>query len=297
MCDNKTTNILSLTNTSTIKLCKPYESAKTLSSCTYEYNQCCGTSCAAQRILITLSTPKSLCEFKIDQDNDPTTKIIKLDKMDHHHITSMSQYGKSIIGISNYGFNIYMCDQHNVTTQIFARDNSNLECSVIELLSKKNISTHKINIVGIYMRAHILFFIVFQSHDTSRNMYIMSVPICYCDDTPKYDQSKIAIHGSYDIYKLSMCNNICNKYAKNMTVMNVTVGPRNELYILSSYGKGGYIWKIEYFLNLSSYSVIMKCVTQKINCSPRTITYINNKFIVLTNPNKCGDDVTMYTFM
>jgi hypothetical protein len=252
----------------------------------------------SQRILVTLSTPKSLCEFKIDQDNDPTTKIIKLDKMNCHHITSMSQYGKSIIGISDYGFNIYICDQHNVTTQIFARDNSNLECSIIELLNKKNIAAaDKINIVGAYMRGHTLFFIIFQSCGTLRVMHIMSVPICYCRCAPKYDQSKIEIHGSYDMYKLSLCNNICKKHAKNMTVMNATVGPHNELYILSSYGKGGYIWRIEYFPNLSSYSMIMKCVTQKIDCSPRTITFVNNKFIVLTNPNKCGDFVTMYTFM
>jgi hypothetical protein len=249
-------------------------------------------------MLITLSTPKSLCEFKIDQDNDPTTKIIKLDKMNCLHITSMTQYGKYIIGVSNYGFNLHVCDQHNVTTQLYARDNSNLECSVINHLNEKGLSTshNKLNIVGVFMKGHSLYFIVFQSCDKKRIMHIMSVPICYCGCALKYDQNKLIVHESYDIYKLSLCNNICDKRAKNMTVMNVSVGSQNDLYVLTSYGKGGYVWKIDFFLNLSAYSMNMKLVTHKINCKPRTISCVNKKIIVITSPNKCGEYVTMFTY-
>lgn len=294
MCDS----ILTLTKTSTVKICKPYKCSKTLSSIVYDFCQCNGTPCASKRILVTLSAPKSLCEFKIDTDNDPTTKIIKLDKMNCLHITSMIQYGDSIIGVDSYGFDIYICDKNNSTKQLYARNNSNLECSVINLLNDKGICTdkHKLNITGLFMKGWILHFIVFQSKCTSRVMHIMSVPICYCGDSPKYDSQHLTLHSSYDIYKSSLCHNICEKRARNMTVMNITLGPQNDLYVLTSYGKGGYIWKIDYFPNLISYSVNLKLATSKINCKPRTISYVNNKIMVLTNPNKCGDDITMYTY-
>ena len=292
MCDN----ILTLLKTTSVKICNPHKCSKTLGAAIHDFCICNGNPCSLKRILVTFSTPESLCEFKIDNDNDPATKIIELNKMMCLNITSMVQFIKLIIGVNEYKFNIYSCDENNVTTQIYSRDNSTLECSVIKLLSEKGLKKcgSTLYVTGLFMMSNLLFMIVFQSKESFRMMHIMSIPLCYCSDTLKYDSEKLRIHQSYDIYKLSLLNNICEKRAKNMTPMNVTLGPQNDLYVLTSYGNGGYVWKIDYFLNLASYGIHMKLASSKLSCKPRTITYVNNKIIVLTNPDKCGKEITMY---
>ncbi len=151
-------------------------------------------------------------------------------------------------------------------------------------------------LVGFFVRCNQVYFAVqltCKKKQKVRKLYILRSSfncekLSFCDD--------VSFLASYNIYKLSRSNDISSQEASKMRITGLSY-KNNEIFIMTSSGSRGYLWRTEIPLNPpckskycdSELDFISRKKKLHFNKNPRGVTHVSNgELLVICDHAECN---------